>query len=241
MFVYDNVLDILVGPLHGVATASLSKVRDDLPELRRLWGKALSTLAFCSMPAFGLLAVISQDLIVLLLGAKWASAGVLLSILALRGIPHSVERTLGWLHVSAGRTDRWNRWGLFSTTVQVGAMFAGLRFGPVGVAVAYVICMFVLFIPAIAYAGRPLGIGVSDVLSVVWRPLVGSLIAVGIGFALHHLLLVHASEIARMALLTMTYVLIYLALVVGLLGVWTPIRTASQLLKDWLPAPLRGS
>jgi polysaccharide transporter, PST family len=45
------------------------------------------------------------------LGAKWSSAGALLSILALWGIPQTVERSSGWLHVAAGRTDRWMCWG----------------------------------------------------------------------------------------------------------------------------------
>jgi PST family polysaccharide transporter len=105
MFIYDNLLDVLVFPLHQVAIASLSKLQGDLVALRRSWAKALSTVAFYAMPAFGLLSVTSRDLVVTLLGPKWANAGVILSILALRGIPHSVERTLGWLHVAAGRTD----------------------------------------------------------------------------------------------------------------------------------------
>jgi PST family polysaccharide transporter len=170
MFVYDNALDLLVSPLHAVSVATLSKVRDDLNELRRLWRKALLTVDFYAMPAFGILAVTGEDLIVLLLGAKWTQAGYLLAILALRGIAQSTERTLGWLHVTAGRTDRWRRWGVFATIAQLVALFAGLPFGPVGVAVAFVIYAFATFVPAIAYAGRPLGIGVRDVLSVVWKP-----------------------------------------------------------------------
>ena len=108
LLIYDNLLD-LTFPLHNVATVSLSKLLGNLEELRRSWAKALSTLCFYAMPAFGVLAVTSQDLIVLLLGKKWSSAGVLLSVLALRGIAHVPERTLGWLHVSAGRADRWMR------------------------------------------------------------------------------------------------------------------------------------
>ena len=126
VYVYDNVLDMLVAPLHVVAVAGLSKVTGDLKELRRLWRKALGTLVFYTMPAFGLLAVTGRDLVVLLLGAKWASAGALLGILALRGIPQSVERTAGWLHVAAGRTDRWMRWGLVATCAQLTALFCGL-------------------------------------------------------------------------------------------------------------------
>ncbi len=119
MFIYENLLALLVTPVHGVAVTSLSKAQNDLDELRRLWRKALSTLGFYAMPAFGILAVTGQDLVIVLFGSKWAQAGVLISILALRGIPHAVERTLGWLHVAAGRTDRWMRWGLVAMCAQV--------------------------------------------------------------------------------------------------------------------------
>jgi PST family polysaccharide transporter len=239
MFVYDNLLDVFAAPLHGVAIASLSKVREDLVEVRRLWGKALSTLVFYSMPAFGLLAVTSRDLIVLLLGAKWSSAGVLLGILALRGIPHTVERSLGWLHVSAGRTDRWMYWGVFSTAVQLVALFCGLPFGPTGVVVAYVICMFILFVPAIAYSGRPFQIGAIDVIQTVWRPLVGSLTAAAAGFVLRYTLLANASGLVRTGALALAYVVVYLAMVAGLFGERMPLAIALGLVRDFLPRRLR--
>jgi len=137
-FVYDNLIDIIVGPLHGVAVSALSKLRDNYVELRRSWAKALSTLAFFSAPAFGLLAATSQDLIVLLLGPKWARSGVLLSILALRGIPASIERTCGWLHVTAGRTDRWMRWGMALAGAQFVALCLALPYGPTGIVTATV-------------------------------------------------------------------------------------------------------
>jgi polysaccharide transporter, PST family len=237
MLVYDNVLELTVA-LHGVAVASLSKLRDNVTELRRLWGKGLSTLAFYGMPAFGLLAVTSQDLIVLLLGNKWASAGLVLSVLALRGIPHVVERTVGWLHVAAGRADRWARWGVFAACAQIVALFCGLPFGPMGIATAYAICMYVLVVPAITYGGRPLGITATDVVGVIIRPLSGALIAAGIGFALRYTALTETSAIARLALLTLIYALCYLTIVVGLLKVRTPLHVVMSLARNFLPRRL---
>ena len=236
LFVYENLLDGLVAPLHGVAVTSLSKVRDDLKEVRRLWGKALSTLAFYSMPAFGILAVTSQDLIGLLLGAKWSHAGILLSTLALRGIPHTVERTLGWLHVAAGRTDRWMKWGVFAVCAQLLALFCGLPFGPTGVVLAYVICMFILFIPAIAYAGKPLGIGAKDVIQVVWRPLAGSLLAAVMGFTLRYALADNVSGLVRAVVLALSYGAVYLVMVVGLLRLRMPVMLVLTLVRDFVPA-----
>lgn len=235
-FIYDNLLDVLVLPLHNVAVASLSKVRGDLKELKRLWAKALSTLSFYAMPGFGLLAVTSQDIVVLLLGAKWASAGVLLSVLAMRGIPHTVERTLGWLHVPAGRSDRWMRWGILTMIVHFCAMLLGLPYGPHGVVIAFLITTSVLFIPAIAYAGRPLQIGAGDVVRVIWRQVAASLIAAAIGFTLRFTVLASLSKIARTAILAPTYIGVYLLIVVGVFQLREPVAVIITLVKDALPA-----
>lgn len=235
LFVYENLLNVLSTPLHSVAVASLSKVVGDLKELKRLWSKALVTLEFYAMPAFGILAVTGQDLVVLVLGTKWAPAGALLSILALRGIPHSVERTLGWLHVVANRTDRWLRWGVIANCLQFAALLCGLRFGTRGVVIAYVASTFVLFLPAIAYAGQPLGIGASDVIRVSWRPFTGSLMAAAITFTLQYTALAQETRIFRIVALALTYAVVYLIVVMGLFRLRAPFHSLLQLAGSVLP------
>lgn len=236
MFVYDNVLDVLIAPLHGVAVSSLSKVRGDLVELRRLWSKALNTLSFYAMPIFGVLALNGQDAIVFLLGEKWSNAGALLGILAVRGIPHCVERTLGWLHVTAGRTDRWVRWGLVATGAQLLALACGLPFGPKGIVIAFVICMFILFLPALTYAGRPLGICARDVLAATYGPMVASLVALGAGLVVKHYYLLAQPGMLRALMLGLGYVIVYFAICVLVLRVRTPIAVILSLVREALPA-----
>jgi polysaccharide transporter, PST family len=235
LLVYDNLLDVLIFPLHQVAVSGLSRLQDDHEELRRAWAKALSTVAFCAMPAFGVLAVTSSDLIVLLLGTKWATAGALLSVLALRGIPHSIERTLGWLHVAAGRTDRWFLWGILAAVVQLTALLFGLRYGPFGVVWALTLSMYLLFVPAIVYAGRPLGIRSGDVIRAIGAQVVGALAGSGAGFAARVWLLSEASTIERMGILVLLYVMTYLVVVVGLFRVTMPLQVCRSMLNDIIP------
>ena len=235
MFIYENLCALLVLSAHNVAVASLVKAQRDINELRRLWGKALLTLEFYAMPAFGVLAVTGRDLIPLLFGNKWSYSGTLVSIIALRGIPHAVERTMGWLHVTAGRNDRWLRWGFISLSAQLIALFAGLPYGPQGVAVAFVVCTFVLFIPAIAYSGRPLGIKMRDVVAVIWRPLVASLVAVAIGFFVRYTVLTNYPIIFRIIVLGTVYMITYLIAVVWILGEDVPIRVLVGLVYEWSP------
>ena len=78
--IYSNVLSILTEPVHNIAASSLSKLRNNIDELKRSWKMALSLLSFFSAPAFAILAVTGQDFVVLLLGQKWAPAGPLLCI-----------------------------------------------------------------------------------------------------------------------------------------------------------------
>lgn len=234
-FIYDNLLDILVYPLHQVAVASLSKLQNDLVELKRAWKKALSVVAFYAMPVFAILAVTSQDVVVVVLGSKWASAGTILSILALRGIPHSVERTLGWLHVTAGRPDRWVRWGTFAMFMQLGALFCGLPFGTMGIATAYVVCASLMALPALTYAGKPLDIHATDVIDAVGRQAVGAVVAAAAGFALRYTILAEINSYLRIASLTIAFLAVYLLIVVGLLKVHTPLRVIWGLVSDLIP------
>ncbi len=230
--IYSNVLSILAEPSHNIAASSLSKLRNDIDGLKRAWERALSTLSFFSVPAFAILAVIGQDFVVLLLGQKWAPAGPLLCIFAVRGIAQSIERTMGWLHVAAGRADRWMRWGVYSAIVQLLALAAGLPFGVTGVASAYAIAMFGLVVPALVYSGRPLGIFGSDVLRAVGPQMIGGLIAVTTGFLVQFEFLADVSPLLRILVSGMVCLLTYLAVVAGIFRITAPLQLAFSVLHD---------
>ena len=133
---YDNSIFSALAQLHAVGSAALSKLQSNPAALRQKYEAALSALAFFVMPTAAILSVTAEDLTVILLGEKWRAAGLLLSIIALRGIFHVVEGSQGWLHLSIGRADRWRNWGIVSLVVQVVAVLGGLPFGATGVAVA---------------------------------------------------------------------------------------------------------
>ena len=233
--VYSNLLSILTEPLHNIAVSGLSKLRGNLDELKRSWATALSSLTFFSSMAFAMLAVTGQDFVVILLGPKWAPAGPLLCILAVKGIAQSVERTMGWIHVAAGRSDRWMRWGIFSAVCQLVALGVGLPFGITGVAIAYVIATFGLFVPALAYAGSPVGIDSKDVLRAVGAPMTSALIVVAFGFGLQQLLLGGFSPLTRFLVSAPFCLAAYLAVVVWVFRITDPLRLAFSLVREFGP------
>jgi polysaccharide transporter, PST family len=238
--IYSNVLVVLAESLHNVATSGLSKLRNSVDELKRSWAAALSLMSFISAAVFAVLTVTGQDFVVVLLGQKWAPAGPLLSIFAAKGIAHSIQRTTGWLHVAAGRSDRWMRWGFFSAVCQLLALAAGLPFGMIGVAIAYMIVTFALFVPALAYAGHPVGIGAKDVVSTVGPQIAGGLITAAFGFMMQHAFLVDFSAPMRLFISATICTATYLTVVVGVFRVTGPLHLAVSILRHLGPTRSQG-
>jgi PST family polysaccharide transporter len=182
------------------------------------------------------LAVTGQDFVVLLLGQKWAPAGPLLCIFAVRGIAHSVERTMGWIHVAAGRADRWMWWGACSAVFQLLALAVGLPFGVTGVAIAYTVAMFALFIPALVFAGRPVGIDTKDVLQAIGPQTIAGLTAVAVGFVVQLEFLGELSRFVRVFTSGTVCAVAYFAVVIGIFGVTDPLRLVFSMLRDFRAA-----
>lgn len=231
---YENSIFQVFAQVHTVGSAALSKLQSNPGALREKYEAALSAMAFFVMPVAAILSVTGEDVAVLLLGEKWRSAGLLLRVIALRGIFQVVETSQGWLHLSIGRADRWRNWGIVSLAVQIAAVLGGLPFGAIGVAVAGVIASILIAMPSITYAGRPIGIGSTLVIRAVGPQLVGAISAAAGGWWLHMTTLADWSSLMRIALSALFCAGVYLAVVVGLFGLTEPLRVARSVVHDRL-------
>jgi polysaccharide transporter, PST family len=229
--VFENAANVSAAPLHNVATATLSKLRNDIDALKRAWSTALSSLTFFAAPAFAVLAVVGQDLVVLLLGPKWKAAGIILSVLALRGPGQVVANTHSWLHVAAGRPDRWRHWGVLSCGFTIIALLCGLSYGAIGVAASYAVLVYIIMVPAILYAGQPLGIRTKDVLATVGPQVVCALATAAFGFALRRTLFDDVSMLFRLVVLSLLCSAFYLAVMVLGFRMTKPLTVAASLLR----------
>lgn len=238
---YENSIFSVLAQVHTVGSAALSKLQSDPVALGMRYEAALSTLAFFVMPLAAVLSVTGEDLTVVLFGVKWRAAGLLLRIIALRGIFQVIEGSQGWLHLSVGRADRWRNWGVVTLAAQVAAVLAGLPFGPAGVAIACVIEAAVIAIPSISYAGRPIGLGSARVLRAVGPQLLGAAGAAAGGTWLQMTALGHLPVLARILMSTCVCACIFLTVVVGLFRLSEPLRVARSVVQSRLrsnrPAP----
>jgi PST family polysaccharide transporter len=231
---YEYSILLALGQVTAVGSASLSKLQSDPVALRQRYEAALSALAFFMMPIAAILSVTAQDVTVLLLGERWHVAGSLLSIIALRGIFQVVESSQAWLHLSLGRPDRWQNWGIVTLVVQVVALLGGLPFGAEGVAAASVVACVLLALPSIAYAGRPIGIDAATVMRAVSAQLIGAISILAMGWYLRVTVLADYPSVLRILLSGVFCTCLYLAIVMGLLRLTQPIKVAGSIARDLL-------
>ncbi len=242
---YKKAYDLFALPLSqivslnsNVAVSALSRVRDDRPQYLRYLLGAMGMMAFIGMALAGDLTLIGKDLIRLLLGPNWGTAGWIFTFFAPAIGIMMVNGIHGWIHVSLGHADRWLRWGIFEWVVTCGLFLVCLPWGPEGIAVAWSISFWILTLPAMWYAGRPIHFGAGPVVAVVWRYTVAGAAA---GAAAFFLLTRSAAlqsaagaggAALRIACGTVVFVPLYLLAVVLLHGGTAPLRTFVKLLGE---------
>lgn len=241
---YKKAYDLFALPLTqivslnaNVAVSALSRVREDRPQFLRYLLGAIGMLAFLGMGIAGDFTLIGKDIIRVLLGPNWGTAGWIFTFFAPAIGIMLVNGVHGWIHVSLGHADRWVKWGIFEWAITCGLFLAGLPWGPQGIAVAWCVSFWVLTLPAIWYAGQPIRLGVGPVVAVVWRYVVAAAAAAGAAWELaRHLPLYHkpggGGAMLRIVCVTAIFAVFYLVAVVILHRGPKPLRTAATLLRD---------
>jgi O-antigen/teichoic acid export membrane protein len=167
----------LVAPLTNVAVSALSRLQSDSERYKKYLLSALGVMAFVGMGLGADLTLVGKDVIRVLLGPGWGTAGRIFTFFGPGIGIMFLYYTHGWIHLSIGRANRWLYWGIVEF-IFTGLLFvAALPWGPVGVAAAWTLSFWILTIPAFSYAGKPIQLGVGSVLAAVWRYTFASLLA----------------------------------------------------------------
>jgi PST family polysaccharide transporter len=144
--VYGIAWTLASGPIEKVTallqevTPSLfSRVQDDRPALRRYFLNLSEILCLATFPAAVGLALVSEDLVEVVLGVKWFEAAAPLALLALYAGARSVTSLFGALFVATRET----RFSMYSSValavLLIIGFIVGSNWGPAGIAAAWLI------------------------------------------------------------------------------------------------------
>lgn len=233
----------LLSPVVSVAVSTLSKLNQNRAQYRHDFLRGLSIVALIGMATGADLTLVGQDLISVLLGPGWETAGRIFVLFGPGVGVMLIYNTLGWIHLSSGRADRWFRWTIIEFLVTVLLFVLALHWGPVGVAGAWTVSFWILTIPAFWYAGRPIELKVGAIVDAVWRYLLASVVSGAVCFAIVRSVVFLSfgagtdlrSALARLCATSVLFFLLYLVAVILLHGGLGPLRQFAKLLGELLP------
>jgi PST family polysaccharide transporter len=231
----------LVSPLTVVAVSALSRLNRYSAEYRRYLVRALAVTAFVGMGVGAGLTLVGGDVIRLVLGPGWEESGRIFTFFGAGIGVMLLYGTHGWIHLSIGRADRWFRWGILEFAFTGLLFLLALRWGPVGIAIAWTASFWILTIPAFWYAGKPINLGVGIIIDAVWRYLLASLLAGGAAALILRgfppLLAAPGAMGAalRIGVTSVLFGILYLGSVILLYWGCTPIHELAGLLREMVP------
>jgi PST family polysaccharide transporter len=232
----------LTAPLSNVALAALSRLNQDPVRFRRYLANTLGIVAFVGMAAGADLTLVGKDVVRLVLGPKWSESGRLFELFGPGIGIMLIYSTVGWIHLSIGKPGRWLRWTLVESAATALLFVLALPWGPAGIAVAWSVSFWTLSIPAFWYAGRPIRLGVSSLIAVVWKYATASLLA---GLATAAIIRGTPfwgtppganAALGAIIIISALFVTLYLGTVILLHWGLAPLRQLARLLRELAPS-----
>jgi O-antigen/teichoic acid export membrane protein len=144
----------LLYPISHVAEPTLSALQHDGERYRKYYLKMLSILSFGLMPLAVYAAIFSECIVQFLLGPNWLESAGIFRILAIAAFISPLSSTCGFVMVTCGKTRRYFWLGVLSAASLTVAFFTGIAWGPLGVATAVTVSVYLLLLPTLWYSFR---------------------------------------------------------------------------------------
>ncbi len=178
---YAKIYQIAMMPIEqirivfwDIGFSPLSALQSDADRFRTFYGKLVSIMALFYMPIVVLLIIKPESVILLLLGEKWLNGRLILRIIAIGGFFRPIIATFQLVMITCDKTRRYLKWGIISGIMMVISFGIGIRWGAIGVAIAYASSSYVILIWSLRYCLKDTPISSSMILRAIKVPLIAS-------------------------------------------------------------------
>ena len=175
----DLLIQLCIAPVAAIALPTLSRLADDRAVFAAAVLRFNSTIALFGCPAILGFGAIAPQLVPLLFGPQWAAAGVISQVLSLLALPHATSSLTGPLFAARGAAHVTVRLAWLQLGLTVTAVLLAVRFGPLVVAIVYVVRAYLLWPLQIHLLLRETGLSLAALFKSVYVPATAALIAAG--------------------------------------------------------------
>jgi PST family polysaccharide transporter len=202
----------------GVAFSALSRLQDEPQRLKSYFLKGYSLVLALTLPITLLSALFANDTILVFLGPKWKEAIPIFRLLAPTILIFAMINPFSWLLFAIGKVGRSLKIALVITPIVITGYVIGLPYGPKGVALGYSTAMALWVLPHIAWSVRGTVISFRDILRTLSQPLLSSIVAALIPFALQFFFGQWLSPLLRLLIGVTIFVSVYAAMLLQVMG-----------------------
>jgi O-antigen/teichoic acid export membrane protein len=165
-------LEQFLGPINAVFIPALSRLQSQPERYRSAFLQLYQAIALTGFLFTGLFLALARPLILVLLGPKWEQAAVIFGGFTIAALSLPLGKASAWLFTSQGRgRDMFIAQSIAACAVVL-SFFAGLPFGPLGVAIAFSVSNLLIRLPIYYYSvGRRGPVRTADLWMVFFRHL----------------------------------------------------------------------
>ena len=201
----------IVWPLATVATPLLSRLQDDRPRFKKYYLSAISVITFITVPLSIFLIILSEEIVLTLMGHQWQNSINILRFLSLSILVQPVFSLSNVLFTVTGRGKEFLKYSSIGSVIIISSFFVGLPFGSSMVALCYAIAVILWTFPNLYFATRKTPIGVKDVIASIMYPFAGGVLG-GLSILLLKLRFKpFLSDISLLAMCLLVMLLVYVA------------------------------
>lgn len=171
----------LTAATSGVAFSALSRIQNDAERFAKSFLKAYSLLLSLTIPIIICCALFAEEIVHVLLGAKWTEAGPIFRLLTPTSLVLALASPFHLLVQSTGRMGRSLSISVATTPVVIVGILLGLSHGPKGVALGYSLAAMLIIIPIAAWSKLDTRITWADLWRASRPALLSGLLAGAIG------------------------------------------------------------
>jgi O-antigen/teichoic acid export membrane protein len=165
-------LEQFLSPINAVFIPALSRLQSHPLRYRSTFLRLYEAIALTAFLFTGLFLAMARPLTLILLGPKWEQAAVIFGGFTIAALCIPLGNASTWLFTSQGRGRDMLITQSVNSCVIVLSFIAGLRYGPVGVAIAFSVSSLVVRIPMLyLMAGRSGPVRTLDLWNVFFRHL----------------------------------------------------------------------
>jgi len=169
--------------LGGVTFSALSRLQNDAVRFRNYFLKGYALNVSLTLPITIFAAVFAQDIVLVALGQKWAGAAIVFQMLAPAALFYGIVNPLVWVLFASHRHVRSFKLALVIAVLVPAGCLVGLPYGPKGVATGYSAAMMIWLVPHVIWCLRGTPITPLDLFRTSSPPLISSVIAVALAYA----------------------------------------------------------